>query len=93
MINSRPLIYQLANPADYVPLTHNHFIHGQVGGQFAPTSCDEADLNPRKRLRHIQGLVRHFWTRWMREWLPGQGSTHDKNGSRRNVTSRLVTSC
>ena len=85
LINSRPLIYQLANPADDVPLTHNHFIHGQVGGQFAPTSCDEADFNPRKRLR--------FWTRWMREWLPGQGSTHDKKGSRRNVTSRLVTSC
>ena len=71
LINSRPLTYQSANAADDVPLTPNHFIHGQVGGQFAPTSCDETDFNPRKRRRRIQELVRHFWTRWMREWLPG----------------------
>lgn len=70
LINSRPLTYQSANPADDVPLTPNHFLHGQVGGQFAPTSCDDTDFNPRKRWRRIQELVRHFWSRWMREWLP-----------------------
>ena len=43
LINSRPLTYQSANPADDVPLTPNHFLHGQVGGQFAPTSCDKTD--------------------------------------------------
>ena len=32
LINSRPLTYQSANPADDVPLTPNHFLHGQVGG-------------------------------------------------------------
>ena len=71
LINSRPLTYQSANPLDEIPLTPNHFLHGQVGGQFAPTSCDETDFNPRKRWRRIQELVRHFWSRWMREWLPG----------------------
>ena len=71
LINSRPLTYQSTNPADDVPLTPNHFLHGQVGGQFAPTSCDETDFNLRKRWRRIQELVRHFWSRWMREWLPG----------------------
>ena len=71
LINSRPLTYQSANPADDVPLTPNHFLHGQIGGHFAPTSCDETDFNPRKRWRRIQELVRHFWSRWMREWLPG----------------------
>ena len=89
LINSRPLTYQSANPADDVPLTPNHFLHGQVGGQFAPTSCDETDYNLRKRWRRIQeatfgadGRVNGY-----------QGSTHDKNGFRRNVTSRSVTSC
>ena len=71
LINSTPLTYQSANPADHVPLTPNHFLHGQVGGQFAPTSCDETNFNPRKRWRHIQELARHFWSRWMWEWLPG----------------------
>ena len=60
LINSRPLTYQSANLADDVPLTPNHFIHGQVRSQFAPTSCDETDLNPRKRWHHIQELVHHF---------------------------------
>ena len=70
LINSRPLTYLSTNPADDVPLTPNHFLHGQVGSQFAPTSCDETDFNLRKRWRRIQELVRHFWSRWMREWLP-----------------------
>ena len=53
LINGRPLTYQSATPADDVPLTPNHFIHGQVGGQFGPTSCDETDFNPRKGWRRI----------------------------------------
>ncbi|KXJ05260.1 hypothetical protein AC249_AIPGENE26360, partial [Exaiptasia diaphana] len=40
LINSRPLTYQSANPADTVPLTPNHFLHGQLGGKFAPESVD-----------------------------------------------------
>ena len=31
LINSRPVTYQSANPADDVPLTPNHFLHGQAG--------------------------------------------------------------
>ena len=32
LINSRPLTYQSANHKDDVPLTPNHFLHGQIGG-------------------------------------------------------------
>ena len=32
LINSRPLTYQSANLEDNVPLTPNHFLHGQIGG-------------------------------------------------------------
>ena len=70
LINSRPLTYQSADPSDDAPLTPNHFLHGQVGGQFAPTLVDETDFNPRKRWCRIQELVRHFWNRWFKEWLP-----------------------
>lgn len=71
LINSRPLTYQSADPADDIPLTPNHFLHGQIGGQFAPQSVDETPFSPRKRWRRIQELVRHVWQRWLREWLPG----------------------
>ena len=65
LINSRPLTYQSANPVDDVPLTPNHFLHGQNGGQFVPTSVDSTQLNLRKRWRRIQELVMHFWQSWL----------------------------
>ena len=60
LINSRPLTYQSANPADDIPLTPNHFLYGQVGGRFAPESVDKTEFNLCKRWRRVQELVRHF---------------------------------
>ncbi|XP_067667338.1 uncharacterized protein [Haliotis asinina] len=70
LINSRPLTYQSTHPNDDVPLTPNHFLHGQCGGNFAPESVDYAEFSPRRRWRRVQELVHHFWKRWMSEWLP-----------------------
>ena len=69
LINSRPSKYQTTNPDDDVLLTPNHFLPGQIGGQFAPESVDENDFNVKKRWRRIQELVKHFWQRWLRERL------------------------
>ena len=52
LINSRPLTYQSANPVDDVPLTPGSFLHGQIGGQFAPTSVDSMHFNLPKRWHH-----------------------------------------
>ena len=70
LLNSRPLTYQSADPKDDVPLTPNHFLHGQMGGQFAPENVDTTEFNPRKRWRKVQELISHVWTRWMKEYLP-----------------------
>jgi len=67
LINSRPLTYQSSNSSDDIPLTPNHFLHGQMGGEFAPSTVDETQFNMRKRWRRVQELVRHFWHRWLRE--------------------------
>ena len=48
LINSRPLTYQSANVRDNVPLTPNHFLHGQMGGQFAPEVVDEVGYDPKR---------------------------------------------
>ena len=86
LINSRPLTYQSANPSDDVPLTPNHFLHGQIGGQFAPESVDaNKNLNIKKRWRRIQELVKHFWRRWMREWLPNLNSRKKWLKTQRNL--------
>ena len=68
VINSRSLTYQSANPSDGTPITPNHVLIGQVGGQFAPESVYSGQFSPKKQWRRVQEL--HFWHRWLREWLP-----------------------
>ena len=70
LLNSRPLTYQTADPRDVVPLTPNHFLHGQLGGQFAPETVDTTDFSPRKRWRKVQEIISQVWRRWLREYLP-----------------------
>ena len=67
LLNSRFPTYQSANPEDDIPLTPNHLLIGQTGGQFAPESVDETNYSLKKRWRRVQELVRHFWHRWLRE--------------------------
>ena len=63
LFNSRPLTYQSASPEDVTPLTPNHFLHGQAGGQFSPAAMDDTQYNLKKRWRRLQELVKHFWKR------------------------------
>ena len=70
LLNSRPLTYQSTDIRDDVPLTPNHLLIGQVGERFAQDSVDKEPFSPRKRWRQVQELIRHYWKRWMREWLP-----------------------
>jgi len=70
LLNSRPLTYQSANIKDDVPLASNHFLHGQMGGQFAPESIDTTRFNPQKRWRKVQELISRVRSRWLKEYLP-----------------------
>ena len=70
LVNSRPLTYQSASPQDDIPLTPNHLMHGQLGGMFAPETNSGEAYYPLKRWRRVQELTRHFWKRWLQEWLP-----------------------
>ena len=31
---------------------------------------DEVAYDIKRRWRRVQELVRHFWHRWLREWIP-----------------------
>ena len=84
LMNSRPLTYQSSNPNDEEVLTPNHFLFGQIGGVFAPESVDETIFSPRKRWRRVQELVKHFWKRWLREYLPTLGSRKKWHKTHRN---------
>ena len=70
LLNSRPLTYQWADPRDDILLTPNHFLYGQMGGEFAPESVDTTRFDPRKRWRKVQELISRVWSRWLKEYLP-----------------------
>ena len=70
-INSRPITYVSSDANDLTPLTPNHFIVGQLGGQYAPEAFDvEETQNPQKRWRRVQQLLGQFWACWRKEFLP-----------------------
>ena len=85
LMNSRPLTYQSAHPSGDVPLTPNHFLHGQVGGDFAPTAVDNVAFDPRRRWRRVQELLKHFSQRWVRKFLPSLASRKKWREQRRNI--------
>ena len=76
LMNSRPLTALSDDANDEPVLTPNHFLIGQMGGDFVPESVDTTAFNPRRRWRRVQELIRHVWRRWMKEYLPHIGSRH-----------------
>ena len=48
LINSKTLTYQSWHPVQDVPLTPNHFVHGQLGGTFAPASAGETEFKDKR---------------------------------------------
>ena len=74
LLNSRPLTYQSSDPRDDVPLTPNHFLHGQMRGQFAPESVESTPLHPCQRWRKVQDNISRVWKRWLKECIPALNS-------------------
>ena len=49
-LNSRPFTYQSANFKDDVPLTHNHFLYGQIGRAIHTRECSYYEVQPREEV-------------------------------------------
>ena len=45
-----------------------------MGGECTPQSVDTVKFNPLNRWRRVQEVMRHFWQRWIKEWLPSLAS-------------------
>ena len=74
LLNSRPLTYKSSDPRDDVPLTPNHFLHGQMGGKFAPESVETTTLHLRQKWRKVQDIIPRVWKRWLKECIPALNS-------------------
>lgn len=67
----RSLRYPSSSIKDDIPLTPNHILIGQSGGEFAADDVDDSGYHPRKLWRQVQELVKHVWKRWIKELLSG----------------------
>ena len=88
-INSRPITYVSSDANDLTPLTPNHFIVGQLRGQYAPEAFDvEENQNPRKRWCRVRQLLGQFWARWRKEFLPNLNKRWEIASSSKKYESR-----
>lgn len=69
-VNSRPLTHLSADPTDEEALTPNHFLIGRSCGTAVMTEGDDQDLIGKANWKTAQRMADHFWSRWLREYLP-----------------------
>ena len=70
ILNSRPLTYVSSSAGDPQALTPNHILLGHDSPGLPPGVFSEEDLSTRRRWRHAQQIVEHFWNRWSKEYVP-----------------------
>ena len=70
ILNSRPSCPSSDDPNDREPITPSHLLQQRQGMSLPPGAFQEEDLYSRKQWRRGQILSNHFWTRWLREYLP-----------------------
>lgn len=70
VVNSRPLTYIPLDSETSEVLTPNHFLMGSSNGihSFGISSNDPVML--RENWHRSNELIRHFWEKWIREYLP-----------------------
>lgn len=70
ILNSRPLCPSSDDPNDLEPLTPNHFLLLRQNVTTPPGIFTKDDIYARKQWRHAQFIANHFWSRWIKEYIP-----------------------
>ena len=76
ILNSKPLGYVSADIADIDPVTPNSLLMGRPDGSLSQVVYPDTEILSRRRCRHSQVLADHFWSRFIREYLPGLQTRH-----------------
>jgi hypothetical protein len=69
-VNCHPLVYVDSDVDIEEILTPNHFLIGTPNSEQPPGMFDDSDLILRKQWRLAMRLADHFWSRWIKEYLP-----------------------
>lgn len=70
IMNSKPLGYLSSNAADPDPITPNLLLMGRRDASLPQAMFINSKLLGRRKWRHSQILADHFWTRFIRDYLP-----------------------
>ena len=90
IVNSRPLTQISDDPSDLAALTPNHLLKGFNNAE--PLLAEEQSSSNitklyRKRWKHIQMCLDHFWARWKKEYLPTLTARGKWIEEKRNLTA------
>jgi transposase InsO family protein len=72
IVNTRPLTHVSPDPDHPEALTPNHFLLGESSRRCVLDNVElsDADLCGRSNWRKAMRLADHYWSRWVREYLP-----------------------
>jgi len=85
ILNSRPLCAASDDSNDCEPLTPNHLLLQRPVQALPPGTFVKEDIYSRKRWRQSQILANHFWSRWLREYIPALQERQKWQRPRRNA--------
>jgi len=84
IVNSRPLTYVSLDDAEE-PLTPSHLLVGRrllsLPDDLCTVDKDDEDFTTtedtlRRRAKHLNNVVNHFWNRWTKEYLQELHDAH-----------------
>lgn len=70
ILNSKPLGYVSSDIADPDPITPNLLLMGRRDASLPQAVYGPSNLLGRRRYRHSQVIADHFWTQFLRNYLP-----------------------
>lgn len=90
ILNSKPLGYVSSNVADLDPVTPNLLLMGRPDSSLPQVTYPANELIGRRRWRQSQVLTDHFWSSFVRHYLPNLQLRHKWHAETKNLAVGAV---
>ncbi len=90
ILNSKPLGYVSSNVADPDPVTPNLLLMGRLDNSLPAVIYPKEEGLSRRRWRHSQVLADHFWSSFVRHYLPNLQARQKWHRTLPNITTGTI---